>query len=118
MLSSAVVIHAKYVSQVTFSTTWEFVNNLRARDNDLADQIGQTHVSLTFRLVDNVQFVSGRNLSLVTLNPAIEVVHTLASKTLHTPLFTMIEWSSSGIQPTKIFHLTNRILKGRALCLL
>ena len=39
------------------------------------------------------------------------MVHTLASKVLHTPLFTAMEWSSPEFQPTKVFHLADRILE-------
>ena len=38
----------------------------------------------------------------------------LASKVLHTPLFTAMEWSSPEFQPTKVFHLAGRILEGKA----
>ena len=32
---------------------------------------------------------------------------------MHILLFTYMEWSSSNIQPTKVFHLVNRILEGK-----
>ena len=47
------------------------------------------------------------------LDPATDVVHTLASKLLYIPLFTAMEWSSSAIQPAKVFHLVGRILEGK-----
>ena len=42
------------------------------------------------------------------------MVHTLASKVLHTILFIVMDWSSSGIQPPKVSHLAGRILEGKA----
>ena len=42
------------------------------------------------------------------------MVHTLASKVLHTPLFILMEWSSFGIQPSKACYLAGRILEGKA----
>ena len=45
---------------------------------------------------------------------AIDVAHTLASKVLHTPLFTAIDWSSPEFQSAKVFHLAGRILEGKA----
>lgn len=42
------------------------------------------------------------------------MVHTLASKGLHTPLFISMEWLLPIFQPIKIFHLTGRILDGKA----
>ena len=65
-------------------------------------------------LADAVQSVSGHNSSLEASNPAIDVVHTLGSKVLHTLLLTVIEWSSSGIEPAKVFHLAGRILEKNA----
>ena len=47
-------------------------------------------------------------------NPATDMVHMLASKVLHTPLFTAMEWLSPDIQPAKVFHLVGRILEGKA----
>jgi hypothetical protein len=47
-------------------------------------------------------------------DPATDVVHTLASKAVHTPLFTAMKWSSSAIHPTKVFHLAGRILERKA----
>ena len=87
--------------------------SLRARDNGPTDQISQTRLPLYFRLVDAAQSVLGRNLSLKASNPAIDVVHTLVSKVLHTFLFIAMEWSSSDIQPARIFHLASRILEGK-----
>lgn len=46
-----------------------------------------------------------------TSNPATNMVYILATKVLHTLLFTAIKWSSYGIQLTKVFHLTCRILE-------
>ena len=69
-------------------------------------------------LVDVVQSVSGRNSSLGALNTATNVVHTLASKVLQTPLFIAMKWLLSGIQLAKIFHLVGRILEGKASHLL
>ena len=87
------------------------MDNLRARDNGPADHIGQTHLPLSFGLADAAQFVIGHNLSLEASNRVADVVHTLASKVLHTPLFTAIEWSSSGFQPAKVLYLAGRILE-------
>jgi len=114
VVSSAAVTRAQTVSQATPSTTRESVHNLRARDNGPADQIGQARLPLSFGLADAAQSVSGRNSSLEASNPATDVVHTLASKVLHIPLFTAMEWSSSDIQPAKVFHLASRILEGKA----
>ena len=47
-------------------------------------------------------------------NLLINMVHMLASKLLHTPLFIVMEWSLSGFQLAKIFHLVCRILEGKA----
>ena len=41
------------------------------------------------------------------------MVHTLASKVLHIPLFTAKEWSSPKFQLAKVFHLAGRILEGK-----
>ena len=65
-------------------------------------------------MVDAVQFVSGRHSSLKASNLATDVVHTLASKVLHTLLFTAVKWLSPEFRPTKVFHLAGRILEGRA----
>ena len=69
---------------------------------------------MTFGLLNVVQSVSGRNLSLEASNLVTEVVHILASKMLNIPLFTTMEWSSSGIQLVQVFHLACRILKRKA----
>ena len=114
VVSSAAVTRAQTVSRATPSTTGEPVHNLRARDNGPADQIGQARLPLSFGLADAAQSVSGRNSSLEASNPVTDVLHTLASKVLHTPLFTAMEWSSSDIQPAKVFHLAGRILEGKA----
>ena len=113
-MSFAAVTHAQTVSRATPSTTGESVDNLRAQNNGPADHIGQARLPLSFGLADVAQSVSGCNLSLEALNPATDMVHTLASKVLHTPLFTSMEWSSSDIQPAKVFHLAGRILEGKA----
>ena len=49
-----------------------------------------------------------------TLNLMTDVVHILASKVLHTPLFTTMEWLSCGIQPAKVFNLIGKILEENA----
>jgi hypothetical protein len=59
---------------------------LQTRDNGPADQIGQARLPLSFGLADATQSISGRNSSLEVSNPTTDVVHTLASKVLHTPL--------------------------------
>jgi hypothetical protein len=115
VVSSAAVTRAQTVSRATPSTTEESLDNLRARHNGPADQIGQARLSLSFGLADAVQSVSGRNSNLEASNPTTDVVHTLASKVLHTPLFTAMEWSSSDFQPAKVFHLAGRILEGKTL---
>ena len=103
MVSSAAVTRAHIVSLVMPLTTVESMDILRARDNGPADHISQTRLHLSFGLADAAQSVSGRNSSLEVSNLTIDVVHTLASKVLHTPLFTSMEWSSSAIQPAKVF---------------
>ena len=45
---------------------------------------------------------------------ATNVAYTLASKVLHTPLFTEMDYSSPEFQPAKVFHLAGRILEGKA----
>src|ERR1700738_1355322 len=90
------------------------MDNLRARNNGLADQIGQAHLPLFFRLADAIPSISGRHSCLEALNPAIDVVHTLASKMLNIIFFTVVEWSSPKFQPAKVFHLAGRILEGNA----
>ena len=92
-MSSAVIIRAQTMSRATPLTTKESVDNLRARDNGSKDQIGQARLPLSFGLVDAAQFISGRTLGLKALNPAIDVVHTLASKVLHILFFTAMDWS-------------------------
>lgn len=86
------------------------MESLRAQR--LADQDGHT---LFFSLVDVVHSASGHNSSLKNLNLMTDVVHILASKMLYTFLFIAMEWSSSDVQPPKVFHLPHRILKGKAL---
>ena len=114
VVNAVAVTRVQSVSRATPSTTRESVDSSRARDNGLADQIGQARLPLSFGLADVVQYISGRNLSLEASNPLTDMMHILASKVLHTPLFTAMEWSSSGIQPAKIFHLVCRILEGKA----
>ena len=78
------------------------------------DQIGQARLPLSIGLADAAQSVGSYNPHVDALDPATDVVHTLASKLLHAPLFTAIEWLSSTIQPAKVFHLVGRILEGKA----
>ena len=111
VVSSATVTQAQTVSRATPSTIGESVDKLRARDNGPIDQIGQARLPLFFGLADAIPSVNGHHLSLEASNPATNVMHTLASKVLHTPLFTAIEWSSSGVQSAKVFHLAGRILE-------
>ena len=113
VVSSAAVTRAQAVSQATPSTTGGSVASLRARDNALTDQIGQARLPLSFGLADVVQSVSGRHPNEVP-NSMIDVAQTLASKVLHTHLFTTIDWLSPEFQPAKVFHLTGRILEGKA----
>jgi hypothetical protein len=70
--------------------------------------------SLRARNSGHVQSVGRHNPHVDDSIPATDVVYTLASKLLHTPLFTAIKWSSSTIQPSKVFHLADRILEGKA----
>ena len=111
MMSSAPMTRAQSVLRATPLTTGESLYNLRVRDTGPADQIGLAHLPLSFGLADVVQSVNGRNSTLDASNPATDVLHTLASKVLHTPLFTTMEWSSSDIQSTKVFYLAGRILE-------
>ena len=85
-------------------------------ENSPTDQIGHSRLPLSFALVDAVQFISGLYSSMEASNPVTDMVHTLASKVLHTPLFTAMKWSSPGIQPAKVFHLAGRIWKERHPC--
>jgi hypothetical protein len=66
---------------------------------------------LSFGLADVDQSVSGRNSNVDASSSTTDMIHTLASKVLDTPLFTAIEWSSSNIQSAKGFHLAGRILE-------
>lgn len=90
------------------------MKSLRARNNGPKVQIGQIHLPLSFGLAHVVQSVNGRNLSIEASNSTTDMVHMLASKVLHTPLFTAMDWLSPSIQPAQIFHLARRILKGNA----
>ena len=65
-------------------------------------------------MADAVQSVSGRHPNDEVPNLATDVVHTLASKVVHTPLFTTIEWSLLEFQSAKVFHLAGRTLEGKA----
>ena len=114
VVSSAAVTHAQSVSRVTPPTTGKTVESLRTRNSGHADQIDQAHLPLSFGLADAAQCVGSHNSHVDASDPATDVVRTLASKLLHTPLFTTMEWSSSAIQPAKVFHLVGRILKGKA----
>lgn len=67
-----------------------------------------------FGLGDVFQFISGQNLSIEASNAATDMVHTLVSKVLQTPLLTTMKWLSTGIQPALVFHLVGRILEGNA----
>ena len=84
-----------------------------AMNNGPADHIGQVCLPLSFGLADVVQSISGQNSSMEASNLATDMMHTLASKVLHTSLFIVMEWSSPDIQPAKVFHLASRILEGR-----
>ena len=89
------------------------MENLQAQDIGPVDQIGQVCLPLPFGLADAFQFVSNFKLSLVALKLTTDMMHTLASKVLQTPLFKTMEWSSSDIQITKVFHIVSRILEGK-----
>ena len=91
--ASGEVVSSAVVSQATLLTTRESVASLRARDNAPTDQIGQTRLPLFFGLADTVQSISGRHPNKVP-NSATVMAHKLASKVLHIPLFTTMEWSS------------------------
>jgi hypothetical protein len=54
-----VVTCVQSTSRATPSITWEVMKSLRARDNGPADQIGQARLSLSLRLANAIQFVSG-----------------------------------------------------------
>ena len=92
MVRSAAVTRTQTKSRPTPSTKGEFLDNLRARDNGPADRIGHAHLRLFFGLADVVQSVSGCHSSLEASNLLTNVMFTLASKVLHTPLFTAMEW--------------------------
>jgi hypothetical protein len=64
VVSSAAVTRAQTVSRATPSTTGESMDNLRARNNGPADQIGQACLPLSFGLADAAQSVNGHNSSL------------------------------------------------------
>ena len=80
VVSSATMTCVQSVSQTTPSTTKEFVKSLQAWDKGSADQIGQTHLPLSFGLADAVQSVSGCNSSVDASNPTTNVVQTLERK--------------------------------------
>ena len=105
---------AKFVSQATPLTIGGSVASLRARDNVPAGHIGQARLSLSFGLADAIQSVSGHHPNNEVPNSATDVAHTLASKVLHTHLFTAMEWLLLQFQPTKVFHLAGRILERKA----
>ena len=65
-------------------------------------------------MADVVQSVSGRHPNDEVPYPVTDMMHTLASKVLHTPMFTVMEWSSPEFQPAKVFYLAGRILEGKA----
>ena len=65
-------------------------------------------------MADAVESVSGRHPNNEVPNSVTDMAHTLASKVLHTPLFTAMEWASPEFQPAKVFHLADRILEGKA----
>ena len=94
--------------QAMSRSTRESVASLQAWDNAPGDQFGEARLPLSFGLADVVQFVNGRHPSDEVPNPVTDMVYTLASKVLHTPLFMAIEWSSPK------FHLAGRILEGKA----
>ena len=113
VVSSAAVTRVQSVSRAMPSTTEESVESLRARNSGPVNQIGQTHLPLFFGLADVVQSISGHHSHVDVSDLTTDVVHTLASKVLHTSLFTAMEWLSSGIQPAKIFHSAGKILEGK-----
>ena len=110
-VSYATVTRAQSVPQAMPSTIWKSMESFQARNNGLADHIGHAHLPLSFGLADAVQSISRRHLHVDASDLLTDVMYTLASKMLHTPLFTAIEWSSFGIQPTKVFYLASRILE-------
>lgn len=114
-----VVMRAQSVLQATPSTTRECVKSLRARDNGSADLIGGARLLLSFELVDAIQFFSGCNSSMEASNLMTDMMHMVASKVLHTPLFTAMDWSTPRYQPAKVFHLAIKILEMKVFfCLL
>ena len=118
VVSSAAVTQTQTMSQATPLTIGESVGSLRARDNGLADQIGQARLSLSFGLADVVQSVSGRHSSLEASNPVTDVVYIFGIQSIAHNFVTAMELSSPDIHPTKVFHLTSSILEGKAPCLL
>lgn len=89
------------------------MNNAKARDNGLADQIGQAWLLLFFGLADAVESTSGWNLSTETSNSSTNVMYILAMKVLHIHLLAAMELSASIAQHTKIFNFAGRILEGK-----
>ena len=113
LVSSTAVTRAQSVSRAMPLTIGESVDNLQARNIGPTDQIGQTRLPLSFGLANDVQSFKDRHSSLEALNPATDMVHTLASKVLHTPLFISMECLSSDIQAAQVFHIGSRILEGK-----
>ena len=111
VVSSAAVTRAQSISRAKPSTARKFVESLRAWNSGPTDQIGQASLPLSFGLADVVQSVSGRHSHINVLDLQTDMVLTLASKVLHTPLFTAIKWSTSDIQLAKVFYLAGRILE-------
>jgi hypothetical protein len=89
------------------------VESLRARNSGHVYQIGQTRLSLSFGLADVAHSVGSHNSHVNASDSVVDVVHTLVSKVLHTPLFTVMEYSSSAIQLAKVFYIAGRILEGK-----
>ena len=102
------------MSRATPSTTGESVASLRAWDNTLANEIGQTRLPLSFELANVVQSISDCHPNDEVLNTTTNMAHTLASKVLHTPLFMEMEWSLLEFQHAKVFYLAGRTLEGKA----
>ena len=67
------------------------MESLRAQNSGSADQIDQARLPLFFGLADVVHFVDSHNSHVNASDSVVDVVHTLASKVLYTPLFTVME---------------------------
>lgn len=91
------------------------VESLQIWNNGHPDQIGHFWLPLFFGFIDDVQYLNDRNLSMETSNLLTDMVPMLASKMLHTPLFTAMVWSSLEIQLAKVVHLASKIPEGKTL---